>query len=279
MKKLLMAPLAMAITGAVVFAVSSPVAAAYNAVWDQGFEEDTTGWFGDITQHTSGDLGITASKGDGFALIEEAGPYSRFDGYRDTWPGDWTAEIDVYLDTNWDAGDGFDYSVASSGSDGDHQRDFIFHVTKDTSTGDLLVGASNNTNFAPREDLENINHYNVTTSGWYTLQHVFYDDGGTLAVDMNLLDDQGNVLFTETRSDASDAIPAEIGGNRYSWFTTMTLEGGLAVDEHQLLLPLPSKADILMESGVEGKGLEKAKGLEKSFNPKSQAGEHAGKKN
>jgi len=39
-----------------------------------------------------------------------------------------------------------------------------------------------------------------------------------------------------------------------------------------------SKADILEESGVPGKGLDKAPGLQKPFNPNSKAGENAGKK-
>ena len=42
--------------------------------------------------------------------------------------------------------------------------------------------------------------------------------------------------------------------------------------------PLGTKAYILKESGVPGKGLDKAPGLQKPFNPKSKAGEHAGKK-
>ena len=41
---------------------------------------------------------------------------------------------------------------------------------------------------------------------------------------------------------------------------------------------LGTKAYILKESGVPGKGLDKAHGLQKPFNPKSKAGEHAGKK-
>ncbi len=39
------------------------------------------------------------------------------------------------------------------------------------------------------------------------------------------------------------------------------------------------KHDILKRSGVPGKGIDKAPGLQKPFNPKSQAAEHAGKKN
>lgn len=39
-----------------------------------------------------------------------------------------------------------------------------------------------------------------------------------------------------------------------------------------------TKADFLKGSGVPGKGLDTAPGLQKPFNPKSQAEEHAGKK-
>lgn len=71
------------------------------------------------------------------------------------------------------AGEGFDYAVAANGQDGNHLRDFIFHVTQDTSTGNLLVGGSNNTNFAPREDLDTLNHATIDASGWYTFEHKF----------------------------------------------------------------------------------------------------------
>jgi len=40
----------------------------------------------------------------------------------------------------------------------------------------------------------------------------------------------------------------------------------------------PYKSEILMGSGVPGKGLENAPGLQKTFNPKSKAAENAGKK-
>ncbi len=287
MKQFLFTPLVVALVGAAVFAVSQPVLASVAPVWDQGFEESTDGWldssdawYGEITRVPSGTDGIVASRGDWFALVEgdsDSGPFSRFDGYRDEWPGEWVSEIDVYLDPSWAAGTGFDYSVSANGTDNNHQRDFIFHVTKDTSTNELLVGGSNNSNFAVREDLENINHYVVTSAGWYTLQHVFRDDGGTLAVDLRLLDDEGNVLFTETRNDPTDLIPSEVGGNRYSWFTFITVDG-LPIDEHQLLMDVPDKNDMLLESGVPGRGIENAPGLQKPFNPKSQAAEHAGKK-
>ena len=245
MKKFVFVPFAVA--ALFVFMIGVALAApGIQAVWNQGFEQDTSGWFdlnsgwyGDMTRVSSGTNGIASAAGSWHAIASgdaDSAPFSRFDGYRDTWPGTWTAEIDVYLDPSWAAGTGFDYSVAASGSDGGHQRDYIFHATKDTSTGKLLVAGSNNSNFAPREDLENINHYEVTTAGWYTLQHRFYDAGGLLAVDLNLLDSNGQLLFTETRTNASDVIATEIGGNRYAWFTVINVAGGIAVDNHQLFL-------------------------------------------
>lgn len=233
------------------------VAAQAYGEWFQGFESDTAGWFdsneagwdgyGYITQVASGNDSIASADGSFHAVAEgyggsspygayydDMGSFSRFDGYRDTWPGEWIAEVAVYLDPSWASGTGFDYSVAANGSDGNHQRDYIFHVTKDSSTGDLMVAGSNNSNFAPREDLENSNHYVVPAAGWYTLQHRFYDDGGILSVDLNVVDGSDTVVFTETRSDVSDTIPAEVGGNRYAWFTFINVPDGIAVDNHQL---------------------------------------------
>ena len=216
---------------------------ALQTKWDQGFSVDTVGWFDNDIAGWEG-YGVITSLGNGTAKVEGwldadgkyYGPFSRFDGYHSIWPGTWLAEIDIYLDPlAMTAGEGFDYSVAVTGSDGDHQRDYIFHVTKDTATGKLLVAGSNNTNFEPREDLENINNYEVTAAGWYTLQHRFYDAGGYLAVDLNVLNALGQVVFTETRSTVADTIPGEVGGNRYAWFTHVTVAGGIVVDNHQRL--------------------------------------------
>lgn len=217
--------------------------------WHQGFEVNTSGWipvdatgasFGTLTRVPSGTGSIASAGGANHALAlgmpGNTGPFSRFDGYRSVWPGAWTAEIDVYLDPAWPAGVGFDYSVAATGTNGNHRRDFIFHVTKDTSTGKLLVGGSNGSSFAPREDLENYPHAEVTTAGWYTLQHVFRNDSGVLAVDLNLLNATGNVLVTVTLKDITDTIPAVVGGNRYAWFTFISNGLTVPTDNHQLCL-------------------------------------------
>ncbi len=99
---------------------------AQPTTWHQGFEGDTSGWedstngwYGSIERVPSGEDGITSSEGDYHAVVEEdanSAPFSRFDGFRDEWSGDWTAEIDVYLDPAWDLGTGFDYSVAATGT-------------------------------------------------------------------------------------------------------------------------------------------------------------------
>lgn len=229
---------------AAMLAVVVASSASAERVFDQGFETDTAGWLeynSTVTRTAGGSAGIAAASGSYYALVSDTpagdtGAYTRFDGFRDTWPGTFVASLAVYLDPAWAAGSGFDYSVAATGTDGNHKRDFIFHVTSDTSTGQLLVGASNNTNFAPREDLENIDHAVVASAGWYTLRHTFRDDSGVLAVDLELLDGSGSVLFTHTLSNPADTIPAEVGGNRYGWVTFVGVPGGLAIDDTELFV-------------------------------------------
>ena len=213
----------------------------------QGFEVDTegwldqnSGWYGLVTRVASGNNGITSSNGNYHAIFEDDGdsaPFTRFCGYSDTWTGTWTAEIDVYLDTAWTNGEGFDYTVAANGSDNNHQRDYMFHVG--VVDGNLLVNGSNNTDatFNSYKLLnENTgNYYTVASSGWYTLQQKFYDAGGYLAVDLNLIDSSGTTLWTVTRSTTTDLIPSEVGGNRYGWFTFISVNGGIAVDETKLV--------------------------------------------
>ena len=218
--------------------IHAPVSAVTD--WKQGFESDTAGWFENsesarIARVASGHDGIVSSSGANHAVISGPGMFTRFGAYDAEWDGTWTAEIDVYLDPTWDPGAGFDYSVAANGSDNKHRRDFVFHVTKDESEGELLVGASNNTSFSPREDLESLpNHAVVTDAGWYTLRHTFRDQGGVLAVDLELVKD-GKVVFTETRKDAADIMDA-IGGNRYGWFTALS-GTELAIDNAELGRP------------------------------------------
>lgn len=233
----------LALTAATLFSAS----ASASTVFFQGFETDTSDWFGNVTQVADGFGGITSFEGSKHAVFSDGGgQFTRFDGYRNTWPnGGMIASAAVYLDTGWASGEGFDYTVAANGTDNAHQRDFIFHVTKDETSG-LLVGGSNNSNNGNLNgNLGAGNHYAVTTSDWYIFEHDFYDDGGVLAVDLNLRDSGGSLLFTETRTNGADLIPSIVGGNRYGWFPVLKVGGGIEVDATSLALsevPIPAAA-------------------------------------
>jgi hypothetical protein len=232
MRKLIMSAIAIGAT-ALVWA-AAPANAATSTVWEQDFSVDASGW----VDASNGWYGtITHNAADSTATVTGTpyGPFTKFDGFRDTWKGDWMAEQDVYLDPSWAQGMGFDYSVAATGTDGLHQRDFIFHVAVDEHG--LWVGASNNTNYEPRN--RTTPAADITQAGWYTLQQVFTDNSGVLAVTMNVLDDAGNTVFTTTRSNPADTIPGEVGGNRYGWFTFVDVTGGLQIDNTRLSLVVP----------------------------------------
>jgi Ca2+-binding RTX toxin-like protein len=208
--------------------------------FDQGFETDTAGWIGNggtVERVASGDNGISSLDGTHHAVVE-GGAFTRFANYSTEFGGGYTTRVAIYLDVNWADGQGFDYSVAANGQDGVHERDFIFHVTKDTSTGELMVGASNNTNFVPREDLENVGGAAISATGWYIFEHTFRDNGdGTLAVDMIVYEADGEtVVFTDTKNESADLLDTLVGGNRYGWFTANNIPGGLAIDQVELKL-------------------------------------------
>lgn len=164
------------------------------------------------------------------------GIFSRLGGYSANWNGGFSVRQAVYLDpldpscaTSLYA---FDISAAASNPSGGHRRDFIFHAAG--YPGSILVAASNNSNFTRRNDLGTINHYVVTTPGWYIFEWVFRQQAGTLHVDCNLRDSGGVWLWTETRNDVSDIPNVTVGGNRYVWFTFFEGMNSLAIDDTEL---------------------------------------------
>lgn len=229
--------------------VDDPVETRYERGFETGTEDwfDTDdGWTGMVTQVASGTNGIDAFSGDFYAVIESddpvndaVGPYTNYGGHAPTPFEAYTVSMAVYLDTSadgsgWAAGEGFDFSVATNkADDSTFLRDFIFHVTQDTSSGDLLINASNNTNFAPREDLDTLADTAVVAEdGWYTFQHHFYENGsGDLAVDLTVLDDAEQIVFTKTLTNPADDITDVNGEPRYGWFTAVAVDGGVAIDD------------------------------------------------
>lgn len=221
-----------------------------------GFLVGPTTWSGRISEVPSGTDGITSLNGSSHAIFEQTddaggltGPFARFDGYRRNLGGGIITQVKIYLDpAAFVAGEGFDFSVAANDDSGAHRRDYIFHVAKDTSTGELLVGASNNTNFDPREDLDTINHAIIGSPGWYTFEHVMYEDeNNALSVAMHLYDPTGTRKFTEVRSNND----TDFGGNRYLWFTNIDVANGIPVDSVSLATVDTNAVQRFNETGTE----------------------------
>jgi len=262
------------------FALSLATAsAAFAAVPHfEGFED--SGWTanqpGNWQNYTNGKIqrvasgggvaGVASSSGSAHAEIYDltmgtdvfnnpslgaVSPYTQFGGYSSSFNGGYTASLDVYLDATWADGQGFDYSVASNNQSGNHLRDFMFHVG--VVNGDLLVNASNNTDRAFNSfkllNENGGNNYTVASSGWYTFEQVFYEDGGNLAVDLNLYDSSDSLLYSVTRSTTDD-IATIVGGNRYGYFTYNNIEG-LAIDNTSLqAIPEPASLGLLAAGGL-----------------------------
>lgn len=235
------------ILGAAVCAIAGPP--HFEGFEDPGYVSGVASNWNDynssLVRVPSGTGGILSRSGSAHGLINStslpafpndfSGAFSRLGGYSNSFGGGYTASLSVYIDLNDPAvlanTYGWDLSTASSDQAvlPGHVRDFVFH-TASNGSGQVLVGASNNSSFTRRNDLGSINHYVISQSGWYTFEWVFRDNAGALAVDLNLRNDSGVGLWTETRSDPSDLISSIVGGNRYMWFTFLEVDT-LAIDD------------------------------------------------
>ncbi len=214
----------------------------YNEGWESNVyvSGDYIGWSAynsNVISVPSGTNGVNSASGSYHGLTQnpvsgQTGVFSRIGGYTSSFGNGYRVRQSVYMDLNDPAVTantyGWDLSAASSRQTGGHLRDFIFH-TASNSSGEILVAGSNNSNPTRRNDLATINHYTITSSGWYTFEFVFRNNAGALAVDLNLLDAGGSVLWTETRYNPADLISTIVGGNRYLWFTFLEVEH-LAID-------------------------------------------------
>ena len=82
----------------------------------------------------------------------------------------------------------FDWSSAVSKHVRRHKRDFIFHVGRLRGRpGTFYVSASNNAPGDAEDRCRSVVRSTITESGWYTFKHDFKNDGGVLAVEMNVI--------------------------------------------------------------------------------------------
>ena len=84
------------------------------------------------------------------------------------------------------------------------------------------------------------NPFCVTTSGWYTLKHTFFDNAGALNVTLELIP-AGSSTAIMTRTLSSGDQIADVGCNRYGWFVDQEIQD-LAIDNSMMAgcgTPLP----------------------------------------
>jgi len=246
-------------TIAALVAVTSNVEAA---LYSNGFEVDIAGWdiFAgtlDAVRVPSGTNGIPSASGSFHATNQNGGTAAGNWGGYNFGAGDgvptvfqqYRTSVDIYLDVGggWANDTRFDFSSAINTSAGGHRRDFIFNggfyndaTGPGAGTDRFVFSASNNSQpgsaFAKNPGRDPIA---ISTTGWYTFEHRFYDNAGVLAVDMNIYDALSTLVNSWTLSDPTDLI-GMIGGNRYGWFDYNQFDENLAFDNALLeTAPVP----------------------------------------
>ena len=189
------------------------------------------------------------------------------------WQGGYTTQVDVFFDVpyalaNPDTTSGnlacltttptdpactgtwFSFSSAINDSAGNFRHDFAFvaaTVPSETIPGAFpcagwTVVASFNTmrTGVNVHDPAN-NPFCVTTSGWYTYKHTFFDNAGVLNVTLELIP-VGSTTPIMTRTLVSRDLIADLGCNRYGWFVDEEIQD-LAIDNSIMAgcgTPLPT---------------------------------------
>ena len=230
-------------------------------IYFQGFETDTADWTGNTIRVASGTGGITSADGDWHA--ESLGVTSfHFFGAGSSAVSNatipFTASLDFYLDVAgaWANDTRFDYTVALSQPDGSFLRDFVFNVGfyndgtgPGAGTDRFVISASNNAlraNSVPKNPGRD--PIAIDTTGWYTFQHAFFDDGGTLGAVLSILDSGGTSV--NSWSLGTDPI-ANVGGERYGWIASNEFSR-LAYDNTSLTsdaVPVPAPATLPLLGG------------------------------
>ena len=242
-------------------------------VYFQGFETDISGWdvFGgtfDAVRVASGTNSIASKTGSfhgeavgsGVGGTEAGSAATNWGVYNSTFPTNgYITKVDVYLDLSATSTNDtrFDFSSAINDAAGSHRRDFVFNAgfyNDSDATGSsprFVISASNNASRSgayPKNPGRN--PFSITTSGWYTLQHKFYDaGGGVLAVDLSIIDGSGTTIKTWTLTDATDIIGSTIGGNRYGWFANNEFSF-LAIDNSERIDVLSCIDEVYVDAAT-----------------------------
>ena len=231
---------------------------ADTVVYSQGFETDTAGWdvFGgalNATRVPSGTNAVPSAAGAFHGQVTTGA--TNWGGYSSVFPaGGYTTSVDVYLDLAAGTNDTrFDFSSAVNRPDGTHRRDFVFNGgfyddSDVTGSGDRFVFSASNAAGRANSFPKNPGRdpFAVTSTGWYTFEHRFYDNAGVLAVDLNLKSG-ATLLHSWTLSDLTDLIGVTVGGNRYGYFAAnefsfLAIDNSTLITQDAAAVPLPLAA-------------------------------------
>lgn len=244
--------------------------------YSNGFEVNTVDWNGSITRVASGTGGVPSASGSFHATASES-DFTRWGGYNfgagngvPTAFKEYTTSLDIYLNVGGGFANDtrFDFSSAINNSLGNFMRDFVFNVGfyNDASgpgagLDRFVISASNNAgraNAFPKNPGRD--PIAITTTGWYTFENHFYNQGGVLAVDLRILDSTNALVNTWTLSSPTDLIGG-VGGNRYGFFAQNEF-GTLPIDNASLetadaggVVPEPSMIAVWSLLGVCGSAI------------------------
>jgi hypothetical protein len=244
-------------------------ASASITLYSNGFETDTAGWnvFGgtnDATRVPSGTNGISSASGSYHAtaagpnngVTDDGSAATNWGGYRSMFGGGYSTSLDIYLKFGTTNDTRFDWDSAINNSSGGFLRDFVFnggYYSDSDSTGSgsrFVISASNNaTRGSAYPKNPGRDPFTITSEGWYTFEHTFYDNGGFLAADLNIYD-AGHVLLNTWTLTTTDAI-ATVGGNRYGW-VVFNENSSLAIDNAKLVdnSPVPEPMSLVVWSAL-----------------------------
>jgi hypothetical protein len=235
----------------------SLLATSHGALYSNGFESDIAGWE-TPTRVSSGTNGITSSSGSFHATTAAgAGDFTSWGGYNfgagnavPTAFQEYITSVDIFLNVGGGFANNtrFDFSSAINNSSGTHLRDFIFNggfynssdlTGPGAGTDRFVISASTGSQpgnaFAQNPANGPIA---IDVTGWYTFENHFYDNAGSLAVDLSIYDSSDSLVNTWTVNTA-DSI-GSVGGNRYGWFDYNELPV-LAFDNASMeIVPEPS---------------------------------------
>lgn len=210
---------------------------AYAATnYSNGFETSLEDWTGFDGGSGAGTItrvagGVPGTDGIYHAAVTGS-VYTPWGGYESTFPiNGYSSSVDVYLDMNKSDGvaatNHFDLSSAINNVAGTHLRDFVFQVGIDQSDpGKWWISTSNGASASSHVTSATPGAESVVSSGWYTFQTYFANNGSdVLEVYMSVYDrDNGYaevgswLLSTPTDTIPTSTTPGVVGGHRYGWF-------------------------------------------------------------